>query len=49
MDQLERTETFETIAKDDIFMAEETLSGSTKRAVKAAEKWLNQIPEVQQE
>ena len=35
-DQLERTETFETIPESDVFKADETLGGSTKHAFLAA-------------
>ncbi len=38
-EQLERTETFEMIPEADVFMAEETLGGSTKKAMVAAEAW----------
>ena len=41
-EQLQRTETFETIAEDDIFKIEATLGGSTKRAMVAAQDWLKQ-------
>ena len=41
-DQLARTETFETIPEEDIFLANETLGGSTKQAMSAAQSWLNQ-------
>lgn len=43
-DQLERTETFETILESDVFMADETLGNATRRAAKAAEEWLAQLP-----
>jgi SulP family sulfate permease len=39
-DQLERTETFETIPEADVFRAEETLGGATKKAMSAAQSWL---------
>ena len=39
-DQLERTETFETISEEDVFLAQETLGASTKTAVAAAKTWL---------
>ncbi len=44
-DQLERTETFETIPESDVFLADETLGGSTKRAFLAAQTWSNQPAE----
>ncbi len=48
-DQLARTETFETIPETDVFMAEETLGGSTKKAMVAAQSWLNQPVEQRSE
>ena len=39
-DQLARTETFETVPEEDVFMVEETMGGSTKKALKAAKVWL---------
>jgi sulfate permease, SulP family len=44
-DQLERTETFETIPEEDIFLADETLGNSTIQASAAAKEWLAQISE----
>ena len=41
-EQLQRTETFETIAEEDVFKTEATLGGSTKRAMIAAHDWLSQ-------
>jgi SulP family sulfate permease len=41
-EQLQRTETFETIAEEDVFKTEATLGGSTKRAMVVAQDWLNQ-------
>ena len=43
-DQLARTETFETLPAEDVFMIEETLGGSTKKAMQAAEVWLAAQP-----
>jgi SulP family sulfate permease len=43
-DQLARTETFETIPESDIFMVEETMGGSTKKATAAATEWLASLP-----
>lgn len=48
-DQLARTETFETIPVEDVFRVEETLGGSTRKAVKAAEAWLAAQPMETQE
>jgi len=39
-EQLDRTETTETIPEDDIFMASSRLGASTKTAIQAAEAWL---------
>jgi SulP family sulfate permease len=47
-DQLARTETFDTIAEEDVFRAEETLGSSTKQAMTAAHAWLAQTPETQE-
>ena len=44
-DQLERTETFETIPQEDVFLAEEVLGASTKKAIAAATAWLAQSPD----
>jgi SulP family sulfate permease len=41
-EQLRKTETFETIPEDDIFMATDTLGGATVKALAAAEKWLEE-------
>ena len=41
-DQLARTETFETIPEADVYLTEEILGGSTKRAMADAEAWLAQ-------
>jgi hypothetical protein len=41
-DQLARTETFETIPEEDVFIVNDTLGGSTKQALLAAQLWLNQ-------
>ncbi|MCP4360621.1 MAG: SulP family inorganic anion transporter [Chloroflexi bacterium] len=41
-DQLARTETFETIPEEDVFLVGETLGGSTKQALLVAQSWLNQ-------
>lgn len=38
--QLERTETFETIPEEDVFLATDTLGESTREAIAAAETWL---------
>ncbi len=43
-EQLDRTETFETIPQEDVFLAEELLGGSTTKAMAAAEDWLAQSP-----
>jgi SulP family sulfate permease len=48
-DQLERTETFETIPESDVFMVEETMGSSTRKAAAAAKEWLAQLPEQQPE
>lgn len=45
--QLERTETFETIPEEDIFKVEDTMGGSTKRAMAAAQEWLQETKEIQ--
>ncbi|MCP4357943.1 MAG: SulP family inorganic anion transporter [Chloroflexi bacterium] len=42
LDQLRKTETFETIPEEDIFMATDTLGGATVEALAAAEKWLEE-------
>ena len=42
LDQLVRTETFETIPEQDIYLATDTLAGSTLEAVAAARQWLAQ-------
>jgi SulP family sulfate permease len=39
--QLDNTETTETIAEEDIFLATETLRESTNTALEAAKQWLN--------
>jgi SulP family sulfate permease len=41
-DQLERTETFETIPEPDVFKENETLGGSTQQAFLAAQTWIHQ-------
>lgn len=46
-DQLERTETFETIPESDVFLANEILGNATQQAAAAAKEWLAQLPEVQ--
>jgi hypothetical protein len=38
---LDNTETTETIAEEDIFLATETLRESTNAALEAAKQWLN--------
>lgn len=50
-DQLDRTETFETIPEEDVFLEDAIIGGSTKRAIAAAEEWLAQLeqPEDQNE
>ena len=40
MEQLRKTETTETIAEEDIFMATDTLGAATIEALAAADKWL---------
>jgi SulP family sulfate permease len=40
-DQLGRTETFETIPEEDVFLVDEILGGSTKQAFSSAQEWLN--------
>lgn len=40
-DQLGRTETFETIPEEDVFLVDEILGGSTKQAFSTAQDWLN--------
>jgi len=40
LEQLAKTETFETIPQQDVFLAEETLGRATLDAVAAAEEWL---------
>jgi SulP family sulfate permease len=40
MEQLAKTETFETIPQEDIFPARDTLGRSTLDAMAAAERWL---------
>jgi hypothetical protein len=42
LDQLVRTETFETIPREDVFLATDTLAGSTLEALAAARQWLAQ-------
>jgi SulP family sulfate permease len=42
MDQLDKTETFETIPREDIFPAEDTLGRATLDAMAAAERWLSE-------
>lgn len=39
-EQMDRTETTETIPEDDIFMASNELGASTKAAIEAANAWL---------
>jgi SulP family sulfate permease len=39
-ERLERTETMETIPAEDIFMADDVLGSSTRRALAAAQQWL---------
>ena len=46
-DQLERTETFETIPEADIFKAGPILGASTRQASAAAKEWLAQLPAAQ--
>ncbi len=46
-DQLERTETFETIPEADIFKAGPILGASTRQASAAAKEWLAQLPELE--
>ena len=47
LEQLEKTETTETINADDIFLAEDLLGSSTVRALDAAQKWMDdETPEV---
>ncbi|MBE2225230.1 MAG: SulP family inorganic anion transporter [Anaerolineae bacterium] len=46
-DQLARTETFETIPEADIFMADEILGNSTRKAAAAAKAWLAQLSEIE--
>jgi SulP family sulfate permease len=45
-EQLDRTETTETIPNEDIFMATNKLGASTKAAIKAAEAWLADEKEI---
>ena len=40
MDQLAKTETFENIPQEDVFLAKDTLGRATLDAVAAAEQWL---------
>ncbi len=40
--QLKRTETFENIPENDVFLTEEILGGSTKKAMIAANAWLEE-------
>ena len=40
LEQLRKTETTDTIAEEDIFLATDTLGATTKKALAAAEKWL---------
>ena len=40
LEQLRKTETTETIAEEDIFVATDTLGAATKEALAAADKWL---------
>ena len=42
MEQLAKTETFETIPKEDVFLAKDTLGRATLDAVAAAEQWLTE-------
>ena len=47
LEQLEKTETTETINADDIFLAEDLLGSSTVRALDAAQKWMDdETPDV---
>jgi MFS superfamily sulfate permease-like transporter len=46
-DQLERTETFETIPESDVFKADEALGNATKQAATAAKEWLASLPEAE--
>jgi SulP family sulfate permease len=48
-DQLDRTETFETIPESDVFMADETLGNATRQASVEASEWLAREPEQQTE
>jgi len=45
LEQLRKTETTDTIAEEDIFMATDTLGGATLEALAAAEKWLEEQKE----
>ena len=47
-DQLQRTETFETIPESDIFLVEEIVRSFTRKAAAVAKEWLAQPPEPQQ-
>ena len=40
LEQLDKTKTFESIPKEDIFLATDVLGESTVKAIKAAQKWL---------
>jgi SulP family sulfate permease len=42
-ERLERTETTETIPEEDIFMADDIVASSTRRALAAAQQWLEQV------
>jgi SulP family sulfate permease len=42
-ERLERTETTETIPEEDIFMADDIVGSSTRRALAAAQQWLKQV------
>ena len=42
MEQLVKTETFETIPREDVFLAKDTLGRATLDAMAAAEQWLTE-------
>jgi hypothetical protein len=42
---LDRTETTETIAEEDIFVADDTWGSATRQAYLAANAWLEQVSE----
>ena len=43
LEQLDKTKTFESISREDIFLATDVLGESTVKAIKAAEKWLKEV------